>query len=216
MIGIVILADLKDQKWEWKLLHKFSGTTPLQLLTSELAKVEHSHRNIVSFTHAERPLITGSVFNDPVWTTSHITHFSVRKTYIGRVHDACIANNLDGAVIVNAEDWLTPAYIVKDLIMMSEGCKYPAKTSGFPSGIGAAVMPFHEIANMYRFEGLPEEEANMARLASITRELPNEYIKTKLDLKLSDKSQIPLFDMIVKDLQISDLAEVLEDINELQ
>ncbi len=215
MIGIVVLADLKDPKWDWKLLHKFHHTTPLTHLTKELARVEHSHKNIISFTHAERPHITGSLFKDPVWTTTNQTHFSLRKTKIGRVHDVCVTHGLDGAVIVDAQDWLTPSYVIKDLVMKSKGCTVPTKTVGFPSGIGAMALPFYEIANMYRYEGLPEEPDNSQRLQLITENVENTYLNTSLDLKLVDKSQISLFDMILKGLESSDLNDVLEDVGEL-
>ncbi len=216
MIGIIVLADLKDPQWNWKLLHKFHNTTPLTHLTQELAKVEHSHKNIVSFTHAERPHITGSLFSDSVWTTTNHTHFSLRKTRIGRIHDVCIAHGLDAAVIVNGEDWLTPAYIIKALIMKSFGGRSAVQTTDFPVGIGATLLPFYEIANMYRYEGHPEESDNMERLQQNTLVLANTYFKTNLNLRLSEKSQIPTFDMILKGLETTDLGDILEDISELQ
>lgn len=224
MIGIVILGNLRDPEWDWKLLYKISGKSILEHTFLSASDVEVAHNITICLDLKDSSQLSGSAFNLPVINKEIILKdqrakflFSDKKDWIGKVYDSCIKHGLSTVAIINADGPLIPSWLIKDTIMYGLESGHVVETMDYPKGINVAVYPFHIIASIYRFRDFPDklkEYYDSIKIASFPNRPGGEtYIYNEIkDLSITKREQIPMFDAIIEDLgRGQDLSDLLKE-----
>lgn len=223
MIGIVILGSLRDPVWDWRLLYRVAGKTILEHTVASAMGVEVAHKIIVCLDYKDSAQVNGTAFNTAALDKTFIQtdervniHFSDKKDLVGKTYDACLRYNLTSVCIIKADDPLIPSWLIKECIMMHMNSGIPVRTAGYPTGIDASVLPFHMIANMYRYREFKEQQDRYVEQI-VWKDISNTndgsyhiYDGIK-DLRFSTKSDIAMLDALLTDIaggeELSDLLK---------
>lgn len=227
MIGIIVIGSLRDPAWDWKLLYRVADKTILEHTIAMAVEVEVAHRIVVCLDYKDSAQVNGTAFNTAALDRSLIQtderiklHFSDKKDWIGKAYDACIKFNLTSACIISADAVIIPPWLIKECIMAHMNGGLPTRTKGYPLGIDVSVLPFHTIANIYRYREFKEHQDkyfNDVLWTDIcnTNEGPYYIYDGIKDLRFSTKAEIAMLDAILTDLVSGeDLTDLLKEWNE--
>jgi hypothetical protein len=227
VIGLIVLGSLRESTWDWKLLYRIAGKTILEHTISLASEVEVAHKIIVCLDYKDMPHIHGTAFSTSSLNKSILQtderiklHFSDKSDWIGKVYEACIKHSLTSICIINADSVLIPPGLIKECIMKHMLTGQPVRTSGYPAGIEASVMPFYTLANLYRYRDHHKQKAEVFKQIPWTSLINTNdgpyYIYNGIeDLRFANKSNAAMLEAFLTDIAAgADLSNLLQDWHE--
>jgi hypothetical protein len=213
--------------WEWKLLYRAAGKTILEHTILAVTDVEVAHKIVVCLDYKDMAQVNGTAFNSAALDKTLIQsdervklHFSDKKDWVGKAYEACIKFGLTSLCIVRADAALTPPGLIKECIMRHAETLAPVHTVGYPAGIEVSVLPFHTIANLYRYRNYAEKQAELIKSIAWesinnTNEGPYYIYDGIQDLRFETKSSIAMLDALLTDVVSgADLSDLLKEWHE--
>jgi hypothetical protein len=227
VIGLVIIGSLRNPDWNWKLLYRVAGKTVVEHTIALASEVEVAHKIIVCLDHKDMSQVNGTAFNAAAIDKSFLSkderikmYFSDKRDWIGKVYEVCAKFGLTSVAIIDADAAIMPPGLIKECIMKHMSDSVPVKTKGYPDGLDVMVLPFHTLANLYRYRDFKEKrDALLEGIAWEFIENTNEgpyFIYNEIkDLRFANKKNLSMLDAILTDIANGeDLSDLLREWNE--
>jgi hypothetical protein len=149
--------------------------------------------------------------------------YSDKKDWWGKAYQACQVFGIANACIIPADAPIIPSWLIKDVIYMHMTHRQPIAIEGYPVGIDVKAMPFHIIANMYRYAGFDDKQAElMADIKIKTYPVRNSELNESMyiydgikDLSFRSRDSAPMLDALISDIaRGAELSDLLREWDE--
>lgn len=237
MIGIIIDAKTNSGDLPNRIFHKVGDLSILERTMLNCLEAEQAHKVFVSMPLKDRHYVQSGSFKNPVINPKISKKSGLDRqaifTFIGksdqqidRLYRTSMTYSLDVVVLVEADCPCLPTWLLNAMISCYNReidrthyfFNHDDTQETYDVGLAVSIIPFWMLADAYRYSedrnGLHQYlVANFKH--SVFKNQGDYKLPNSPSLKLVERSQLELFDTLLRELDLGiDLGDLLEDINE--